>query len=130
MMGGVLNDDAVRVLASDAGHVISPLALCEETSQNRFSRSKARVTPRFGLAPTPAETEAGAYYVRVYPLGWINGNFHRGTVGSEANRYDNLHCFPPLSCRSVSQALSGSYFRAKVISWAAKYPSFASLRQE
>jgi hypothetical protein len=49
------------VLASEAGHVISPLALCGETSQNTFG-SRAWVTPRFGLAPTSVSAEAGAYY--------------------------------------------------------------------
>jgi hypothetical protein len=45
--------------SSGAGHVISPLAFSEETSQNRFSRSMAWVTPRCGLVPASAETEAG-----------------------------------------------------------------------
>jgi hypothetical protein len=48
------------VLAFGAGHEVSPLAFCGETSQNRFSRSEAWVTPRFGLAPTPVQAEAGA----------------------------------------------------------------------
>jgi hypothetical protein len=39
---------------------VSPLAFCAETSQNTVSGPEAWVTPRFGLAPTPAETEAGA----------------------------------------------------------------------
>jgi len=47
------------VFASGAGHGVSPLAFCEETSQNNLG-SEAWVTPRFGLAPTPASTEAGA----------------------------------------------------------------------
>jgi len=48
------------VLASEPGHEGSPLAFCEETRQNRFSRSKAWVTPRFGLAPPTARTADGA----------------------------------------------------------------------
>src|SRR5207245_10343322 len=51
---------ACRVVTTGAGHVVSPLALCGETSQN-ILWSEAWVTPRFGLAPTPAETEAGAF---------------------------------------------------------------------
>jgi hypothetical protein len=97
------------VLTSEAGHVISPLAFCEETSQNRFSRSMAWVTPRCGLAPTPAETEAGAYYVRVYPLGWYDGYFHRWTVSSEAYCDYDLHCAVPFPYRSVLISLSGLY---------------------
>ena len=72
--------------------------------------------PRFGLAPTPAETEAGARYVRVYPLGWwYDGNFHRWTVRSEANCDCDLHCFPaslsPLSVASTERFV----FNSKVI---------------
>src|SRR6202035_3003105 len=51
--------NAGGVLASDAGHVVSPLALCEETSQNSLW-SEAWVTPRFGLAPPTARTADGA----------------------------------------------------------------------
>src|SRR6266478_34573 len=47
------------VFASDAGHGVSPLAFCGETSQNTLW-SEAWVTPRFGLAPTPVSAEAGA----------------------------------------------------------------------
>ena len=47
------------VFASNAGHGVSPLAFCGETSQNNLW-SEAWVPPRFGLAPTPASTEAGA----------------------------------------------------------------------
>jgi len=49
------------VLASGAGHGVSPLAFCEETRQNRFSRSMAWVTPRCGLIPASASTEAGMF---------------------------------------------------------------------
>jgi hypothetical protein len=110
------------VLAFEAGHVISPLAFCEETSQNRFSRSMAWVTPRFGLVPASAETEAGTLNVRGYLARWINGYYHRWTVGSEANCDRDLHCVPPFSCRSVSQALSGSYLGQKLFLPAVCFP--------
>jgi len=48
------------MLTFEAGHLISPLALCGETSQN-ICGSEAWVTPRFGLAPTPVSAEAGAF---------------------------------------------------------------------
>jgi len=52
---------AVLVFAFDAGHGVSPLAFCGETSQNTLG-SEAWVTPRFGLAPTPAGNRSrGAY---------------------------------------------------------------------
>src|SRR5437764_5191424 len=47
------------VLASGAGHWVSPLAFCRETSQNTFG-SEAWVTPRFGLAPPPVSAGSGA----------------------------------------------------------------------
>src|SRR5206468_3155560 len=46
------------MLTFEAGHLISPLALCGETSQN-ICGSEAWVTPRFGLAPTSVDAEAG-----------------------------------------------------------------------
>src|SRR5205814_7186648 len=55
----VTSANADRVRTSEAGHLISPLALCGETSQNSLW-SEAWFAPRFGLAPTPASTEAGA----------------------------------------------------------------------
>jgi hypothetical protein len=100
------------VLTLEAGHVISPLAFCEETGQNRFSRSMAWVTPRFGLVPASAETEAGTLSVKGYLARWINGNYHRGTVDSEADCNRDLHCVPPFSCRSVLIALSGLYLHS------------------
>src|ERR1700692_666934 len=48
------------VLAFGAGHVASPLDFCGGTRHNRFSRSRAWVTPRFGLDPTTARTAARA----------------------------------------------------------------------
>jgi hypothetical protein len=82
------------VLASGAGHVISPLAFCEETSQNRFSRSKARVTPRFGLAPTSVDAEAGALSVS-YDLGWwLDRDFHGLTSSGNSDSDSYRHrCF-------------------------------------
>src|SRR5438477_2756443 len=47
------------VLALEAGHWVSPLAFCRETSQNTFG-SEAWVTPRFGLAPPPVSAGSGA----------------------------------------------------------------------
>ena len=55
---------AGRVVTTGAGHLISPLALCGETSQN-ICGSEAWVTPRFGLAPTPVQAEAGALNQRI-----------------------------------------------------------------
>jgi hypothetical protein len=101
------------VLASGAGHVISPLAFSEETSQNIFSRSMAWVTPRFGLVPASASTEAGTLGVKGYLVRWINGYYHRGTVCIEVNFDRDLHCVPPFSCRSVLATLSGLYLQLK-----------------
>src|SRR5437016_6267296 len=50
---------ADSVFAFPAGHGFSPLAFCGESRQDIFG-SESWLTPRFGLAPTPAETEAGA----------------------------------------------------------------------
>jgi hypothetical protein len=101
------------VLAFKTGHVVSPLAFCGETSQNRFSGSMAWVTPRFGLVPASAETEAGTLSVKGYLARWVNGYYHRWTVGSEGDLNRDLHCIPPFSCRSVLIALSGSYLQLK-----------------
>src|SRR5205807_2863780 len=49
------------VLAFAAGHGVSPLAFCEETSQNIFG-SEAWVTPRFGLAPPTVTAADGAHH--------------------------------------------------------------------
>src|SRR5439155_19969430 len=51
------------VFASGAGHGFSPLAFCEEKPENQLW-SRSWLTPRFGLAPTPVQAEAGAliYY--------------------------------------------------------------------
>jgi len=95
------------VLASFTGHVISPLALCGETSQN-ILWSEAWVTPRFGLAPQPVSAGSGALIVKGYPLGWYNGYFHRWPVSSEANHNHDLHCVPPFY-RAVLSTLRGLY---------------------
>src|SRR5438552_13262219 len=82
------------VLASEAGHGLSPLAFCGEKPQNQFG-SRSWLTPRFGLAPAKAATDAGAL-ISDYGLRWNNGYFHRWTVSSETNHNHNLHCVPPL----------------------------------
>jgi hypothetical protein len=74
----------------------SPLDCCGEKPENLLEVRTSGLTPEFRIAPTPAETEAGAHYVRVRPLGrWYNRNFHGWTVGSEADCDDDLHCFAP-----------------------------------
>src|SRR5260370_3122813 len=88
------------VLASTAGHVISPLAFCGETSQNVLW-SEAWVTPRFGLAPTTVDAAAGALSYRL-----LNG------VGRIAKR--GLLSVRPLRV----PALSGSYLAPKSIFFA------------
>lgn len=113
------------VLAFSAGHARSPLDFCGGTRHNRFSRSEAWVTPRFGLAPTPAETEAGAHYVRGYPLGWIHGYFHRWTVSSETDRDLDSHCVPPLY-RAVPSTLRGLYLRQRSLSLSLRESRFLS----
>src|SRR5438477_10687731 len=60
------------VLASGAGHMVSPLAFCGETSQNTFG-SEAWVTPRFGLAPPTARTADGVFS-QVLWLWWRSGH--------------------------------------------------------
>src|SRR5580704_1585748 len=112
MLRGPRGSLANRVLASSPGHGVYPLALWEETSQNGFSRSEARVAPCFGLAPTPVDAEARAHYVRVYPLGWIDNDLHRWTVRSEANCDLYSHCVPPFY-RAVFTALRGLYLTPK-----------------
>ena len=81
------------VLASGAGHVVSPLAFCGETSQNDLG-SEAWVAPRFGLVPASAETEAGTLNVS-YDLGWwLDRDFHGLTGSGNANRDSDCHrCF-------------------------------------
>src|SRR6202035_4645741 len=54
------------VVTAGAGHLISPLALSGETSQNALG-SEAWVTPRFGLAPQPVQAGSGALIVKGYP---------------------------------------------------------------
>jgi hypothetical protein len=99
------------VLASDAGHGFSPLDFCGKKPHTHFG-SGVRLNPRFGLAPTPVQAEAGALIVKGYPLGWNNGYFHRWTVSSEANNDYDFHCFPPFS-RAVSHALRDLYLTSK-----------------
>jgi hypothetical protein len=104
---------AVIVLAFPAGHLISPLALSGETSHNRFSRSRAWVTPRFGLAPPPVEAGSGAHYVGGN-LRWYNGNIHRGALACEANLNRNGHRFSlSLTAPTSDPRWSGSYLVQK-----------------
>jgi hypothetical protein len=99
------------VLASTAGHGQSPLDFCGESRHNLFG-SGVRLTPRSGLAPQPVSAGSGALIVKVYPLGWTNGYFHRWPVGSEAYGYNDLHCFPPFY-RAVFSALRELYLTPK-----------------
>ena len=91
------------VLAFGAGHGVSPLAFCGETSQNTLG-SEAWVTPRFGLAPPTVRAADGAHFASVYPLGWNDGHFHRWTVRREVDRNDYLHWSPSFLKRSVLRA--------------------------
>src|SRR5438876_6099586 len=65
------------------------------------------------LAPQPVSAGSGALNVKSCGLWWNNGNFHRGTLSSEADDNHNSHCFAPFSCRSALQPLSGSYLGPK-----------------
>jgi len=56
------------VLASDARHGFSPLDFGGKKPHTHLG-SGVRLTPRFGLAPTPAETEAGALTTTDYLIG-------------------------------------------------------------
>ena len=96
---GVAKPLGLAVLTFDAVHVISPLALGGETSQNRGSRSEAWLTPRFGLAPQPVSAGSGALSVTGYELWWANGYIHHGAASSE----DNLNC--DRHCSFLSQPL-------------------------
>src|SRR5438132_213777 len=108
---------ASLTLASEAGHGLSPLAFCGEKPQNQFG-SRSWLTPRFGLAPAKAATDAGAL-ISDYGLRWNNGYFHRWTVSSETNHNHNLHCVPPFY-RAVLVTLRRLYLAPK---------SFLSARQ-
>ena len=65
------------------------------------------------LAPQPVQAGSGALNVKGYGLWWNNGNFHRGTLSSEADDNHNFHCFAPFSCRSALQPSGGSYLCPK-----------------
>ncbi len=88
------------VLASDTRHGFSPLCVLRRKPYN-LCGSGVWLTPRSGLAGAAVSAAAPAHFVKVYPLGWINGYFHRWTVSSEANHDDDSHCVPPFSCRSA-----------------------------
>jgi hypothetical protein len=107
---------AVLVVTSSACHGAFSVYELRRKPYNLFG-SGSWLTPRFGLAPTAVDAEAGAHYVRVYcvkvyPLGWIDNDFHRWTVGSEANCDLDSHCVLP-SYRAVFQALRGLYLLPK-----------------
>jgi hypothetical protein len=78
------------VLASDAGHGLSPLDFCGETGHNRVPRSRAWVTPRFGLAPASASTETGVL-ISGYVLGWWFDRDFYGVTGSECDLDADYH---------------------------------------
>jgi hypothetical protein len=76
------------VLASEAGHGVSPLDFCAEKSHNEFG-SGLWFTPRFGLAPQPVSAGSGALCVS-YLGWWLDRDFH-GVTGSECNLYADSH---------------------------------------
>ena len=96
------------VLTSFTGHLISPLALGGETSQNSFG-SEAWVTPRFGLAPQPVSAGSGALIVRNYGSRWDNGNIYREATGANDDLKCDCHRALPFSRCAVLRALRGSY---------------------
>ena len=100
------------VLASFAGHLISPLALGGETSQNTYG-SEAWVTPRFGLAPPPVSAGSGAL-IKNYSLGWWFDRDIYGVTGSDSDR-DSDHAGFILSKSPVDAGLS--YFTPKSSNW-------------
>ena len=64
------------VLAFNAGHGFSPLALCGETSQNNLG-SEAWVTPRFGFATAKGATDAVAVLLKhlIFAEWWAANHF-------------------------------------------------------
>ena len=114
--------NAVRVLASDAGHGFSPLDFCGKKPHTHFG-SGVRLTPRFGLAPTPVQAEAGVLIVEGYLARWINGYYHRGTVDSEGDLNRDLHCVPPFSRRAVLKPLRGSYLKSFILAIESRIPA-------
>ena len=107
---------ADRMITAFAGHVISPLALSGETSQNRSSWSEAWLTPRFGLAPQPVDAGSGALIVTGYGLWWANGNIHHGAASSEHDLNCDCHCsFLSLTAPASSTRWGGSYFTPKSV---------------
>jgi hypothetical protein len=99
---------AALVLAFGAGHDFSPLDCVREKSQTQFG-SGVRLTPRFGLAPTPASTEAGAL------------------ICYSVIRWGACHRFlPRFSRRAAFAPLRGSYLRPK--SFLAPSPTFQTLK--
>lgn len=77
------------VLASGAGHGVSPLDFCAEKRHNEVG-SGLWVTPRFGLAPPAARTADGALCVS-YVLGWWFDRDLYGVTGSECDLDADYH---------------------------------------
>jgi hypothetical protein len=95
---------ASRVVTAFAGHVISPLALCGETSHN-ILESRAWVTPRFGLPRNLLEQEAGRL-ISDYGLGWgLNRDLY-GLTSSETDCDSNNHAVFILPESPVEAGLS------------------------
>jgi len=107
------------------------LAFCGETSQNRLSQSEAWVGPRFGLAPTPAETEVGALIVS-YVLGsWFDRDFH-GVTGSKCNLDSNhaVHARRSLTSYSSRACSTAHRRRSGLRSFPPQYPSGSFIQRQ
>jgi len=100
------------------------LAFCGETSQNRLSQSEAWVGPRFGLAPTPAETEVGALIVSYVLRSWFDRDFH-GVTGSKCNLDSNhaVHARRSLTSYSSRACSTAHRRRSGLRSFPPQYPS-------
>jgi hypothetical protein len=92
------------VLASLAGHGLSPLDFCGESHHNLVG-SGLRLTPRSGLAPQPVSAGSGALNVNGYELWWTHGNLHRGTVRSEVDGDRDYHCVPAFPNALLTQGV-------------------------
>lgn len=64
-----------RVLTSGACHGAFPLEFLREKPENKFG-SISWLTPRFGLAPQPAETGSGAHSQSIKSSWWFDNNFY------------------------------------------------------
>ncbi len=70
----------------------APLALCGETSQNS-SGSEAWVTPRFGLAPTSVDAEAGVFSRLLSSSGWRGHPHHLLSCRPSCSYHDGRFAF-------------------------------------